>query len=79
MASLLPDIAVWAVATVSALLIPWVALRRCAGCGGLALRAHSRPHPCPSRHHARVARRWTSMMLLWAVAALLWAVAPPLR
>jgi len=72
-------IAAQAIATVAALLIPWVALRRCRGCGQLALRTVARSHRCSSRRHTRVARRWVSLMLLWSVMALLYAIAPDPR
>jgi hypothetical protein len=59
-----------AVATITAVLVPGVALRKCANCGELALRTADRTHRCPSRFYSVLAHGWIGLVLLWTGTAL---------
>jgi len=60
---------VYICAAISALLIPFIALQKCAECRQLTVRTLHPRHRCPSRSHSLLARGWIGLVLLWTGAA----------
>jgi hypothetical protein len=63
------------VTVAACVVLPWIALRRCVGCGALALRTARPAHRCPSPAYSRLAMWWTAVVVPWVTLGLVWILA----